>query len=71
MTKDKPEDTPAAPTLADIKAEIKAMGAAYEALRDLDDESQRRAMRWLEERLGADRQRRHQAQPGYDDEAPF
>ena len=70
MTQGKPEDTPAAPPPSSIKAEITAMGKAYEALRHLDDDAQYRAMHWLGDRLGADRQAGRKA-AGYNDEPPF
>lgn len=35
----------------DVSAEIQAMQRAFEALYKLDDESKRRAMRWLEQAI--------------------
>ena len=49
-----------------IRAEMAAMGQAYEAFAPLDRPSQLRAMRWLNDRLQDDAR-----QAAGDDEEPF
>jgi hypothetical protein len=66
---EKPE-RPAPPPPTDARAEVSAIGKAYDALKVLDAPAQGRALRWLSDRLAAD-QRAATDDPWAREEPPF